>query len=320
MAAATQNTNNMTIRSILQQEKLTRPNFTNWFQNLRIVLRPKGKLVHLEQPMNHHPYPVAFQDARDAYDALNDAQNEVACLMLGGWSVSKLLSLEDEELTGHCRTRQKNLVIDKTLAELHAMLKLHKKGIPKKAETPTMLDMWEERIQKDKKKPQGERVRIKERRRSCPFYHAELKKRNNASMAITSGIFMIELYAFPNKTWVYDTGCGTHICDTPQGLRESRMLKHEALSLYMRNGMRAVVEAIGSFNLILPGGLIIILDNYDFSCYGFVYMMKHKHETAARILNMVPTKKVDRTPYEIWHGKAPKFSYLRVWGCEALMK
>ncbi|GJR92290.1 retrotransposon protein, putative, ty1-copia subclass [Tanacetum coccineum] len=43
-------------------------------------------------------------------------------------------------------------------------------------------------------------------------------------------------------------------------------------------------------------------------------------ETAARILNMVPTKKVDRTPCEIWHGKAPKLSYLRVWGCEALVK
>ncbi|GKE62256.1 retrotransposon protein, putative, ty1-copia subclass, partial [Tanacetum coccineum] len=60
----------------------------------------------------------------------------------------------------------------------------------------------------------------------------------------------------------------------------------------------------------------------DFSRYDFVYLMKHKHEvfetfkgytlkTAARILNMVPTKKVDRTPYEIWHGKAPKLSYLR---------
>ncbi|GJW21831.1 retrovirus-related pol polyprotein from transposon TNT 1-94 [Tanacetum coccineum] len=41
---------------------------------------------------------------------------------------------------------------------------------------------------------------------------------------------------------------------------------------------------------------------------------------AVRILNMVPTKKVERTPYEIWHGKAPKLSYLRVWGCEALVK
>ncbi|GKC84287.1 retrovirus-related pol polyprotein from transposon TNT 1-94 [Tanacetum coccineum] len=43
-------------------------------------------------------------------------------------------------------------------------------------------------------------------------------------------------------------------------------------------------------------------------------------ETATRILNMVPTKKVERTPYEIGHEKAPKLSYLRVWGCEALVK
>ncbi|GKE74312.1 retrotransposon protein, putative, ty1-copia subclass [Tanacetum coccineum] len=35
-------------------------------------------------------------------------------------------------------------------------------------------------------------------------------------------------------------------------------------------------------------------------------------ESAARILNMVPTKKVDKTPYEVWHGQAPKLSYLKV--------
>ncbi|GKC79250.1 retrotransposon protein, putative, ty1-copia subclass [Tanacetum coccineum] len=43
-------------------------------------------------------------------------------------------------------------------------------------------------------------------------------------------------------------------------------------------------------------------------------------ESAARILNMVPTKKVEKTPYEVWHGQAPKLSYLKVWGCEALVK
>ncbi|GJT22404.1 hypothetical protein Tco_0892341 [Tanacetum coccineum] len=43
-------------------------------------------------------------------------------------------------------------------------------------------------------------------------------------------------------------------------------------------------------------------------------------ETVARILNMVPTNKVNKTPYEIWHGQAPKLSYLKVWGCEALVK
>ncbi|GJU42518.1 retrotransposon protein, putative, ty1-copia subclass [Tanacetum coccineum] len=42
-------------------------------------------------------------------------------------------------------------------------------------------------------------------------------------------------------------------------------------------------------------------------------------ESATRILNMVPTKKVDKTPYELWYGKVPNLSYLKVWGCEALV-
>nr|GEX50909.1 hypothetical protein [Tanacetum cinerariifolium] len=42
----------------------------------------------------------------------------------------------------------------------------------------------------------------------------------------------------------------------------------------------------------------------DDSRYGYVYLLKHKHEdyaleSATRILNMVPTKKVDKTPYEL---------------------
>nr|GEX69602.1 zinc finger, CCHC-type [Tanacetum cinerariifolium] len=119
----------------------------------------------------------------------------------------------------------------KTLAELHAMLKLYEKGIPKKAETLSMLAILEGEIQKDKKKSQGTK----------------------------------ELYAFPNNTWVYDTGYGTHIFNTSQGVRECKKLKHGALSLYMGNGMRADVEAIGSFDLILPSGLIIVLDNCHFA-------------------------------------------------------
>ncbi|GKB80395.1 retrotransposon protein, putative, ty1-copia subclass [Tanacetum coccineum] len=43
-------------------------------------------------------------------------------------------------------------------------------------------------------------------------------------------------------------------------------------------------------------------------------------ESATRILNMVPTKIVDKTPYELWYGKVPNLSYLKVWGCEALVK
>ena len=40
-------------------------------------------------------------------------------------------------------------------------------------------------------------------------------------------------------------------------------------------------------------------------------------ETAAFILNRVPSKSVETTPYEIWNGKKPKLSFLKVWGREA---
>ncbi|GKA42443.1 zinc finger, CCHC-type containing protein [Tanacetum coccineum] len=249
----------------------------------------------------------------------------------------------------------------KTLVELHAMLKLHEKGILKKVETLAVLAIREGKIQKDKKKPRGKRdnptkdsifhhfEEVGHWRRNCPSYHAELKKRKNASEASTSG---------------------------------SRKLKYGALSLYIGNGMRAAVEAIRSFDLILPSGLIIVLDNCHFvptvtrgvvsisrlvkndmhnlypnissnynvsnkrSKHGLdsyylwhcrlghinkkrMDMLQHDglmqptHEEShekSRILNMVPTKKVDRTPYELWNEKAPKFSYLRVWGYEALVK
>nr|GFA62819.1 retrovirus-related Pol polyprotein from transposon TNT 1-94 [Tanacetum cinerariifolium] len=43
-------------------------------------------------------------------------------------------------------------------------------------------------------------------------------------------------------------------------------------------------------------------------------------ETVACILNMVLTKKFEKTPYKVWHGQAPKLSYLKVQGYEALVK
>ena len=43
-------------------------------------------------------------------------------------------------------------------------------------------------------------------------------------------------------------------------------------------------------------------------------------ETAAFTLNRVPTKSVAKTPYEIWTGRVPNLSFLRIWGCEAYVK
>ncbi|KAL0405391.1 UNVERIFIED_CONTAM: hypothetical protein Slati_3853000 [Sesamum latifolium] len=43
-------------------------------------------------------------------------------------------------------------------------------------------------------------------------------------------------------------------------------------------------------------------------------------ETAAKLLNIAPSKSVSQTPYEIWHGKPTSYKYLRVWGSPAYVK
>ena len=39
--------------------------------------------------------------------------------------------------------------------------------------------------------------------------------------------------------------------------------------------------------------------------------------SANYILNKVPQKKVDKTPYELWKGVKPSYKFLRMWGCLA---
>ncbi|GJV72059.1 retrotransposon protein, putative, ty1-copia subclass [Tanacetum coccineum] len=280
-------------------------------------------------------------------------------------------------------------------------------------ETPAMLAIREGKIQKDKKKLQREKGKDKGKNKLAYAPNPKIPpspKRDN-----------------PKK----DSVC--HHCK--KGLKGSMKLKHGALSLYTGNGMRAAIEAIGSFDLVLPSGLIIVLDNYnvfyfntipcdgiyeidmhnlypnvsfmfnvsnkrakhalessylchchlghinkkhmdklqrdgilqlthdeslekcEYLSYEFVNHMKsygivsqltqpytpqhngvserrnqtlldmvrsmmnlttlpksfwgYALESVVRILNIVPTKKVEMTPYEIWHGKAPKLPYLR---------
>jgi len=46
----------------------------------------------------------------------------------------------------------------------------------------------------------------------------------------------------------------------------------------------------------------------------------HALETAAHTLNRAPSKLVETTPYELWNGKKPGLSHLRIWGCEVYVK
>nr|GEY15592.1 zinc finger, CCHC-type [Tanacetum cinerariifolium] len=192
----------------------------------------------------------------------------------------------------------------KTVNELHAMLKLHEQTLPK-SNAPALNAIRAGKVQKGNKhkkshfqkgatgQNQGkgkfapkpniphppkrenpakdsichEYGEIGHWKRNCPQYLAELmkKKKNTTSGAGGSGIFVIKLNTILNRSWIYDTGCGTHICNTTQGLRDSRKLKPRALSLYVGNGQCEAVEAIGAFYLCLPSGLEIVLNNCHYA-------------------------------------------------------
>nr|GEW91686.1 retrotransposon protein, putative, Ty1-copia subclass [Tanacetum cinerariifolium] len=368
----------------------------------------------------------------------------------------------------------------KIVNELHAMLKLYEQTLPKN-NTPALNTIRAGKVQKGNK-----HKKLQSQTTARGQNHG--KGTNKQAYAPKPKIPPLPKREDPAKDLIYHE-CGqigqwkrncpqylakllkkkrTQLLElVVQGLRESKKLKPGALSLYVGNGQREAVEAIGTFYLCLPSGLEIVLNNChyapsitrgvifvsrlyedgfvnrfmarkpythkverakdllgqihtnvcspfkimsrqgasyfvtftdDFSHYGYVYSLKHKHEvfetfkvfqkevenqlgktikslrsdhegeymsqefldhlkdhgiiahqrrnrtlldmvrsmmcqttlpktfwdysleTVARILNMVPTKKVEKTPYEVWHEKAPKLSYLKVWGCEALVK
>ena len=108
-------------------------------------------------------------------------------------------------------------------------------------------------------------------KRNCPLYLEELrlkKMKGETGKASTSGnFFMIELYSLTHKlnSWVYDTGCGIHICNTLQGFRVEKRLAYGEQYLQVGNGAQAVVEAIGIFKLVLPSGLVLFLNNCHYA-------------------------------------------------------
>ena len=59
---------------------------------------------------------------------------------------------------------------------------------------------------------------------------------------------------------------------------------------------------------------MMYLTNFPLLFWGYAL------ETAAFTLNRAPSKSVETTPYELWFGKKPKLSFLKVWACDAYVK
>ncbi|GJT82385.1 hypothetical protein Tco_1056727 [Tanacetum coccineum] len=274
MVAAAQNTNNTTIWSILLAEKLTGLNFTNWYRNLRIALRYEKKMKFVEQPIGTAPDPKTDNpDTIDKYYESVNLKQEVSCLMLSSMYPDSQRTLEKynefdmmKELKTMFKEQAKQELFE-TVKAFHAckqedgqsvssyLLKmksymdtLERLGyaMPKElgvrlilnslnkdydqiiqnynmhSMRKTLAELHEGKIQKDKKKPQGA--------------NGKAKGKNKLTYAPKTKIPPPPKRDNPAK----DSIC--HHCK--EGLRESKKLKHRALSMYIGNGMRVAVEVI----------------------------------------------------------------------------
>ncbi|KAJ9539019.1 hypothetical protein OSB04_031752 [Centaurea solstitialis] len=86
MANTVTNTNNLSLRSILEKDKLTGANFLDWERNLMIVLRHERKWYVLEEPLGEAPPANASANVRNAYRKHSDDLLDVGCLMLATMS------------------------------------------------------------------------------------------------------------------------------------------------------------------------------------------------------------------------------------------
>nr|GFB54792.1 zinc finger, CCHC-type [Tanacetum cinerariifolium] len=133
----TSSANNSVFRGFFEKQKLTRPNFIDWYRQLRIVLSIEDKLNYLQQsippalvvPVGQHVAPEILA----AHTAWIKGSKEIAdsvCLAsrVGASSDYARFSLlqagRRAEFGGFVQNYNIHS-LGKTINELHAMLKLH---------------------------------------------------------------------------------------------------------------------------------------------------------------------------------------------------
>ncbi|GJZ15459.1 retrotransposon protein, putative, ty1-copia subclass [Tanacetum coccineum] len=281
MALPAQNINHSAFRSMFEREKLSGNNFNDWFRQLKLVLRVEKKMYVIEQPLPAAPAADSQAQVLSQWNAVYDAYNEVACQILS--SMTSELHRQFENSSPYVMIKDLKSMFEKQDLIVGLILNGYTKdftrcGLPKKAETPQVMTIKGGKIQKANKKSlkakgkgkangkgKDKQVYIPKPKNPKPSAKEHPAKDDTCHHYKEVVIFTIELFAFPNKSWVYDTGCGTHICITKHVFKEARKLKQGALYLYVGNGVHAQVKAIESYNLVLPNGLVICLDNCHYA-------------------------------------------------------
>ena len=79
---ASNTSNHLSLRSVLEKDKLSGTNFLDWYRNLRIVRRHEKKLYVIEEPLPELPASDATNADKNAYKKHQDDALDASYLML----------------------------------------------------------------------------------------------------------------------------------------------------------------------------------------------------------------------------------------------
>ncbi|KAK8500693.1 hypothetical protein V6N12_005715 [Hibiscus sabdariffa] len=383
--------NTISLRSLLEKEKLNGINFLDWFRNLRIVLKQERNEYVIEEAVPNNPGASAPRADKDKFKKHMDNMLDVGCLMLATMTPELQKQHEDMvayemiqnlneiyegqarqeryetskalfqykmsegspvgahviKMMGYIQTLEKlgfalndELAIDvvlqslsnsfnqfvlnfnmneinKTLPQLHGMLRTAESNM-KKGGSKSILMVREvkgkgKKVAKSKgigkTKPKGKEAlkpkggaskegkcfhcgKIGHWKRNCPIYLEDVKKAKAVGASV-SGIYVIDVNMSTSSSCVLDTGCGSHICTSVQGLHTRRNLAKGDVDLRVGNGARVdALAARGGFQYF-----ITFTD--DFSRYEYIYLMHHKSEALEKF-------KEFKNEVQNQHGKSIK--------------
>ncbi|KAK8593860.1 hypothetical protein V6N12_045933 [Hibiscus sabdariffa] len=383
--------NTISLRSLLEKEKLNGINFLDWFRNLRIVLKQERKEYVIKEVVPNDPGPNASRADKDKFKKHMDDMVDVGCLMLATmtpelqkqhenmvayemiqnlkeiyegqarqerYETSKALfqckmsegssvGAHVIKMMGYIQTLEKlgfalndelatdvilqslpdsfnqfvlnfNMnEINKTLPQLLGMLRTAESNMKKGgSKSVLMVRVAREKGKKvakskgsGKTKPKGKEA-LKPKgeiskdgkcfhcgktghwKRNCPIYLEDVKKAKAVGASV-SGIYVIDVHVSTSSSWVLDTGCGSHICTSVQGLHTRRNLAKGDVDLRVGNGARVAA-------LVARGGYqYFITFTDDFSRYGYIYLMRHKSEALEKF-------KEFKNEVQNQHGKSIK--------------
>ncbi|GJS64317.1 retrotransposon protein, putative, ty1-copia subclass [Tanacetum coccineum] len=295
MAQPVQNINHSAFRSMFEREKLSGNNFNDWFRQLKLVLRVEKKMYVIEQPLPAAPAADSEAQVLSQWNAIYDAYNEVACLILGNEGkpvaayVLQMKGYVDQvECLGYMLPR--DLIVGLIL-----------NGLTK--------DFAGFDLKEARKLKQGALYLYVGNgvRAQVEAIGNDKETVSTSSRRATDLLGIIHTDVCGPLRHVSRQGASYFITFTDDYSRYGYVYllkhKHELTPPY-------TPQHKGVFERRNRTLLDIVRSMMNLTTLS-LFILGYALESATRILNMVPTKKVDKTPYELWYEKVPNLSYLK---------